>query len=87
MCKLFLMKSCYIEIYNDHLRKYRYKESFLLVQNNILYYLKYFLNIILLFCELSFFIKSYYIYIYFRFSILLFLTLLKKFLFIICVYF
>ena len=62
------MKSRYIEIYNFHLRKYKYKESILLVQNYILCYLKIFLNLILLFCELSFFLmKSYYIYIYFRF--------------------
>ena len=36
------MKSHYVEIYNFHLRKYRYKESILLVENYILCYLKIF---------------------------------------------
>ena len=64
------MKSHYIKIYIFHLRKYRYKESILLLQNYILCYLK-----ILQFCELSSFMKSYYIDIYFRFPIHFFLTL------------
>ena len=35
-------KSHYIEIYNFHLKKYRYKASILLLQNYILFYLKIF---------------------------------------------
>ena len=34
------MKLHYIEIYNFHLRKYRYTESILLLQNYILCYLE-----------------------------------------------
>ena len=69
------MKSHYIQIYIFHLRKYRYKESILLLQKYILCYLKILLNVILQLYELSFFMKSYYIEIYFRFSIHFFLTL------------
>ena len=58
------MKSHYIEIYNFYLKKYRYKESILLVESSILCYLKIFLDVILLFCELSFFLINHIIYTY-----------------------
>ena len=80
------MKSHCIEIYYFHLRKYRYKENILLVQNYILCYLKIFLNVILLCCELSFFYEIIlYIHIFLFFNS--FFKFIKNFLFIICVYF
>ena len=71
------MKSQYIKIYIFHLKKFRYKESILLLQKYILCYLKIFLNVILVFVNFPFFMKSCYIYIYFHFSIRFF-NFIKK---------
>ena len=66
MCKFFLIKSHYIQIYIFHQRKYRCKESILILQKYILCYLKIFLNVILLFYELSVFYEIIlYIHIFF----------------------
>ena len=81
------MKSHYIQIYIFHLRKYRYKESILLLQKYILCYLKKIFKCNVLFCELSLFYEIIlYIHIFFFFQFDFFL-LYKNFPFLLYVLF